>query len=128
MSKHEVKFLEEVKAHYVAAGAKFRIRYWAGNKECAKADAVEFTISVTNGVEVAEFIPEPVVVEVRIKGTRTPPMQRKGQPTKAMQLRSYIEESRAAGTFDVAEAVAWAVESLGFRKPLARVYVKNLSA
>lgn len=129
MSKFNIAQVEAVKAAAVEAGAKLRIRYYANGKECAKDAAVEFTYTVTNGVAF-EFsvVEEPKVTEVRIKGTRTPPAQRKGQPTKAMQLRAYIEESRAAGNFDVAEAVAWAVESLGFRKPLARVYVKNLSA
>ena len=131
MSKFNIAQVEAVKAAAVEAGAKLRIRYYANGKECAKDAAVEFTYTVTNGVSfevvsVEEDAPE--VTEVRIKGTRTPPAQRKGQPTKAMKLREYIEESRAAGNFDVSDAVNWAVAALGFRKPLARVYVKNLSA
>lgn len=126
--KLEIANIESVKSHASAAGAKLRIRYYADGKECAKDAATHFSYTVTNGVEF-EVVAEPVVeaVVVRNETGRKLPAERKGQVTKSSILREKIRNELASGTFDVKATVDWAVNELGFKRPLARVYVKNLT-
>lgn len=128
MSKFNIAMIEAVKAQAVEAGAKLRIRYYADGKECAKDAAEEFSFSVQNEVEF-EFVEEAVVeqeVERNASGRKLP-TERKGQVTKASQLREKIKAELEADTYDKTEMVNWAVSELGFKRPLARVYVKNLT-
>ena len=131
MSKFNIANIEAAKAQAAAVGAKLRIRYYAEGKECAKDAATEFTFNVLNDIEF-EFVEEAVAHEAaeetvaRTATGRKLPVVRNGQVTKASQLRAKIQEEIAAGSFDKKSMVDWAVSELGFKRPLARVYVKNL--
>lgn len=135
MSKFNIASIEAVKSQAVEAGAKLRIRYYAEGKECAKDAAEEFSFTVTNDVEfevVAEEVVEEAVaheeeIVARNAAGRKLPTERKGQVTKASVLREKIAEELASGNYDKKQLVDWAVEELGFKRPLARVYVKNLT-
>lgn len=134
MSKFNIASIEAVKAQAAAAEAKLRIRYFADGKECAKEAAEEFSFTVTNEVEfdfVEEVVAEAVVAEdetvARNAAGRKLPTERKGQVTKASILREKIAEELATGNYDKKQLVDWAVAELGFKRPLARVYVKNLT-
>lgn len=129
MSKFNIANIEAVKAQAAEAGAKLRVRYYADGKECAKDAAEEFSFTVTNEVEFEFVAAEEAVEEVveRNASGRKLPTERKGQVTKASQLREKIKEELASGSYDKKEIVDWAVSELGFKRPLARVYVKNLT-
>ena len=110
--KYAIAQLEAVRSFH--AGEKIRVRFYADGKETAKANATEFTVSGSDRVYV-----EPVV-EVKA------PKERKERgDTKASILRAKITEMLANEEFDYKQAVEFAVETLGMKKPLARVYVKN---
>ena len=129
MSRFNIAQLEAVKAQAVDAGAKIKVRYFADGKESAKDAADEFSFTVTNEVEF-EFVAEEVVAEdnvARNANGRKLPVERKGQVTKASVLRERIKAELDAGTYDKKELVDYAVAELGFKRPLARVYVKNLT-
>ena len=164
MSKFNIAIIDAVRAHYAATGAKVKVRYFADGHECAKEDAQEFTVTVTNNVHVDDFgtkmtiehntsetinqesamseettVIETAAVEtvvetaaaedsvMRNAAGRKLPAERKGQVTKASILREKIREELASGSYDKKELIDWAVAELGFKRPLARVYVKNLT-
>ena len=130
MSRFNIAVLEAVKAQAADAGAKLKVRYYAEGKESAKDAADEFSFTVTNGVEFEFVAVEEAVAEdnvARNANGRKLPVERKGQVTKASQLREKIMEELAHDSYDKKALVDWAVSELGFKRPLARVYVKNLT-
>ena len=130
MSRFNISKLEAVKEAAVEVGAKLKIRYFAEGKESAKDAADEFSFTVTNEVEFEFVESEETVAEdnvARNANGRKLPVERKGQVTKASVLRERIKSELEAGTYDKKELVDYAVAELGFKRPLARVYVKNLT-
>ena len=113
--KHNIATLEAVRSFYAVRGIKVRIRYYADGKEVAKGDATSFTISGTD-VEYVAVAPK----------AKQAAKERTG--TKASVIRDKIKEMLAVEAYDFAEAVDFAVNKLNMKKPLARVYVKNLTA
>lgn len=132
MSRFNIAQLEAVKSAAAEMDAKLKIRYFADGKESTKDAADEFSFTVTNDVEfefVAEMTQETVAEDnvARNEHGRKLPTARKGQVTKASVLRERIKAALAEGTYDTKELVDYAVAELGFKRPLARVYVKNLT-
>jgi len=109
--KYAINQIDAVRGYYDTMGYKPRIRYYANGKEVSKALATEFTVS---GVDV-EYV-APVAKKTATKRTGV---------TKADLLRAQIQLV-AEGLFDYDNLVPWAVENLELKRPLARVYVKNL--
>lgn len=136
MSRYNISDIDAVKSQAKDAGAELKFEYFAEGVECGKKSATEFSFVVTNDIEFSVVDIEAVQVEAtesveetvaRNATGRKLPTERKGQVTKASIMRERIKEALAAGTYDRDELVNYAVTELGFKRPLARVYVKNLT-
>lgn len=141
--KHAINTLEAVRSFYADKGIKVRIRYYNEGKEVSKENAVEFSVSGTDVAfeahaeaveasvadEVVEAVAEPTqeaepAVEAVVEAV-TPKKTRKERKTsKAAQLREFIRQQKEAGAYDYEDTVDWTETTLGFNRPLARVYVR----
>lgn len=143
--KHAINTLDEVRSFYADKGIKVRIRYYNEGKEVSKAEAIEFSVSGTDVEFVAEAsaelveapvtneVEEPVAEAVEVEEpaaetlveAATPKKTRKVRSdSKAAKLREFIRQQKEAGAYDYEETVDWTEATLGFKRPLARVYVR----
>lgn len=151
--KHAINSLEAVRSFYADKGIKIRIRYYNEGKEVSKENAVEFSVSGTDvafeapaevaesAEEVTDAVETPVTEEVveavaepaeeaknatdAVVEAAKPKKARKGRAdSKAHMLREFIRQQKASGEYDYEDTVDWTETTLGFKRPLARVYVR----
>jgi hypothetical protein len=116
--KYEISKIEAVRSFYAEKEITARFTYYTDGKKSPKDGATEFSVSVP--ADAPEY-KEAIV----IKSVRKVPTERKGQVTKATILRQYIDEQAVAGTFDMETAIKWTMEKFGFKRQLARAYLKD---